>query len=50
MKERILSANAQSLYGVSEAELRAADRERDRAWVSNASAELVRTIQAAGNS
>ena len=49
VKERILSANAQSLYGISEAELRAADRERDRAWVSNASAELVRTIEAAGS-
>jgi uncharacterized protein len=50
VKERILSVNAQSLYGISEAELRAADRERDRAWVSNASAELVRTIETAGSS
>jgi uncharacterized protein len=48
VKKRILSANAQTLYGISAAELQAADRERDRAWVSNASAELTRTIQAAG--
>ena len=33
-KERILSPNAQELYGVPEATLHAADRERDRSWVT----------------
>jgi predicted TIM-barrel fold metal-dependent hydrolase len=44
MKERILSSNAQSLYDISDDTLLDADRERDRAWVSNASAELTRVI------
>ena len=48
VKERILSANAQSLYGVTDDQLRVADRERDRSWVSNATTELLRSIESAG--
>jgi predicted TIM-barrel fold metal-dependent hydrolase len=47
-KERILSSNAQAVYGVSDEMLQTADRARDRAWVSNASAELTAAIEAAG--
>ena len=43
-KERILSANAQALYGVPDATLHGADHERDRSWVSNASAALTAAI------
>jgi|tagenome__1003787_1003787.scaffolds.fasta_scaffold20982727_2 predicted TIM-barrel fold metal-dependent hydrolase len=43
-KERILSANAQSLYGISDTTVRAADAARDRAWVTNASTALQRAI------
>jgi uncharacterized protein len=46
-KERILSTNAQELYGVSDHALAAADRERDRAWVSNASTALTAAIASA---
>jgi predicted TIM-barrel fold metal-dependent hydrolase len=46
-KERILSTNAQELYGVSGDALHAADRERDRAWVANASAVLTAAIASA---
>jgi hypothetical protein len=46
-KERILSSNAQALYGVSDDALHAADRERDRSWVSNASAALTLAIEQA---
>ena len=49
VKERILSANAQALYGVTDTMLHNADRERDRAWVANASPELMRAIGAAGS-
>ena len=48
VKELILSANARELYGVSDDTLRAADATRDRAWVSNASLDLTRAIEAAG--
>jgi predicted TIM-barrel fold metal-dependent hydrolase len=48
-KERILSANAQSLYEISEDTLRVADRERDRAWASNSATDLLRAITAAGS-
>jgi predicted TIM-barrel fold metal-dependent hydrolase len=48
VKERILSTNAQALYGVTDTMLHNADRERDRAWVANASPELMRAIGAAG--
>ncbi len=44
IKERILSNNAQHLYDISDATLRTADRERDRAWVANASKDLTRAI------
>ena len=47
-KDRMLSANAQALYGVSDTSLRTADRERDRSWVANASAELTLAIGRAG--
>ena len=47
-KDRILSSNAQALYGVSNDRLQAADRERDRSWVANASTELTRAIETAG--
>jgi predicted TIM-barrel fold metal-dependent hydrolase len=43
-KERILSANAQQLYGIAETTIRAADAARDRAWVTNASGALQRAI------
>ena len=43
-KERILSANAQALYAVPDATLHGADHERDRSWVSNASAALTAAI------
>jgi predicted TIM-barrel fold metal-dependent hydrolase len=46
-KERILSANAQTLYGVPEAALHAADDERDRSWVTNASGALSAAIASA---
>jgi len=46
-KTRILSTNAQTLYGISDTSLDAADRERDRDWVSNASVELTRAIATA---
>ena len=46
--ERILSKNAQALYGVSDDALDAADRERDRQWVSNASTELDACHRAGG--
>jgi predicted TIM-barrel fold metal-dependent hydrolase len=46
-KERILSANAQALYAVPDAALRAADGERDRSWVTNASAALSAAIASA---
>jgi predicted TIM-barrel fold metal-dependent hydrolase len=46
-KERILSTNAQELYGVSGDALHAADRERDRTWVANASAVLTAAIASA---
>ena len=36
VKERILSANARELYGVSDDTVRAVGAARDRAWVSNA--------------
>jgi hypothetical protein len=50
VKARILSTNAQTLYGISDASLYAADRDRDRDWVANASAELTRAIaRAAGD-
>jgi hypothetical protein len=48
VRERILSANAQALYSVTDATLHAADRERDRAWVANATPELLRAIASAG--
>ena len=41
VKERILSSNAQSLYGISDDTLHATDAIRDRSWVTNASAELI---------
>ena len=40
VKEQILSANAQRLYGVTDAAVRTADEQRDRSWVTNASAAL----------
>ncbi len=46
--ERILSANAQRLYGVTDHTLQAADRERDRSWVTNATPELLQAIASAG--
>jgi predicted TIM-barrel fold metal-dependent hydrolase len=46
-KDRILSANAQELYGVSDDALRVADRERDRSWVTNASSALSAAIESA---
>ena len=46
-KERILSANAQALYGVTETALHAADDERDRSWVTNASPALSAAIASA---
>ena len=46
-KERILSANAQALYAVPDAALHAADGERDRSWVTNASAALSAAIASA---
>ncbi len=46
-KERILSANAQTIYDVSDETVRAADRERDRAWVTNASTALSAAIASA---
>jgi uncharacterized protein len=49
-KERILSTNAQRLYGISDDTLNAVDRERDRSWVSNAAAELTRAIETSGAS
>lgn len=48
-KERILSANAQRLYNVSDDTLNAADGARDRSWVANASTELRRAIATAGS-
>ena len=47
-KERILSSNAQAVYGVPSDALQAADRDRDRSWVTNASTELTRAIESAG--
>ena len=38
MKEQILSANAQRLYGIS------ADVPAERSWVTNAAAELANAI------
>jgi predicted TIM-barrel fold metal-dependent hydrolase len=46
-KERILSSNAQTLYGVPDSVLRAVDHARDRSWVSNASGVLTGAISAA---
>jgi predicted TIM-barrel fold metal-dependent hydrolase len=43
-KERILSTNAQAIYRVSDESLYAADRERDRSWVTNASAALMQEL------
>jgi hypothetical protein len=43
-KERILGANAQRVYSVSDGALHAADAARERGWVTNASAELRRAI------
>lgn len=48
VKERILSTNAQGLYDIGDTALGAADRERDRAWVANASTALTREVEAAG--
>jgi predicted TIM-barrel fold metal-dependent hydrolase len=42
--ERILSANAQTIYNVSDESLHAADRERDRSWVTTASAALTQAL------
>ena len=42
--ERILSTNAQQIYGVSDDALRAADRERDREWVANAATVLAAAL------
>jgi len=47
-KERILGTNARELYGVSDDDVRRADRERDRTWVANASTRLMAAIAAAG--
>jgi len=47
-KEQMLSSNAQTLYGISDASLNVADGTRDRAWVANASVELTGAIQTAG--
>ena len=47
--ERILSTNAQDLYGVAGDALGTADRERDRSWVANASTELTHAIETAGS-
>ena len=47
-KERMLSANAQQVYGVSDQVLNAADAFRDRSWVTNASAELRRAVAISG--
>ena len=46
--ERILSANAQSLYGIADDQLARADHERDRTWVANAAPDLLRAIESAG--
>ena len=46
-KERILGANAQALYGVTDDTVRAVDAARDRAWVSNAAVDLTRAIEGA---
>jgi hypothetical protein len=43
-KERILSANAQTIYDVSDESLHGADRERDRSWVTNASGALTSAL------
>jgi hypothetical protein len=43
-KERILSRNAQELYGVSDDVLHAVDGERDRSWVTNASTALTAAL------
>ena len=47
-KEQMLSSNAQTLYGISDSALSAADRTRDRAWVANVSVELTAAIATAG--
>jgi hypothetical protein len=46
-KTRILSTNAQTLYGISDTALDAADRARDRDWVANTSAVLTRAVATA---
>jgi len=46
-KTRMLSSNAQTLYGISDASLNVVDRDRDRDWVANASVELTRAIATA---
>jgi len=48
-KERILSTNAQSLYAISDDALRATDRERDRAWVTNSATDLMHAIATTGS-
>ena len=48
VKDRILSSNAQALYDVTDDSLHAADAQRERAWVANASVELVGAVEAAG--
>jgi predicted TIM-barrel fold metal-dependent hydrolase len=46
-KERILSRNAKELYGVSDDVVHAADGERDRSWVTNASTVLTAALASA---
>jgi hypothetical protein len=46
-KDRILSTNAQEIYDVTDDALRTADRERDRAWVTNASSALTAAVASA---
>ena len=48
IKERILGANAQAVYGVSDETRAAAGAARDREWVANASAVLTGAIERAG--
>jgi hypothetical protein len=48
IKERILGANAQAVYGVTDETRAAAGAARDREWVANASAALAGAIERAG--
>jgi len=48
-KERILGANARTLYGIDDATVDAIDDGRDRAWVANAARELAGAVARAGD-